>query len=365
MTADPSPLPDLDAYLALEPFSLAQADKDDRLATDLALLTEHHRRSCPPYADFLAAWGHAPGTPVERPADVPALPVRAFKHHRLASVPEDEVFKTLTSSGTTGEAVSRILLDRRAAANQTRALTHTMRAVLGRERLPMLVVDSAAVVRDRRTFSARGAGVLGMMPFGRDHAFALDAELRLDEGAVRGFLERHGQQPFFVFGFTFMVWAHLYEPARAAGLDLSHGVLVHSGGWKKMADRAVSAPTFRARLGDLGLRRIHNFYGMVEQIGSVFLEGPEGDGSLCAPSFADVIVRDPVTWREAAVGQPGVIEVVSVLPTSYPGHAVLTEDLGVVEGVVDGPGWRGKRFRVLGRVPRAEVRGCSDTVAAA
>jgi len=34
----------------------------------------------------------------------------------------------------------------------------------------------------------------------------------------------------------------------------------------------------------------------------------------------------------------------------------------VVDGVDDGD-WPGKRFRVLGRLPRAEPRGCSDTYA--
>jgi hypothetical protein len=51
---------------------------------------------------------------------------------------------------------------------------------------------------------------------------------------------------------------------------------------------------------------------------------------------------------------------VSTLPTSYPGHVLLTEDLGVVHGIDDGD-WPGKRFSVLGRLPRAEARGCSDT----
>ena len=50
----------------------------------------------------------------------------------------------------------------------------------------------------------------------------------------------------------------------------------------------------------------------------------------------------------------------STLPTSYPGHVLLTEDLGVVHGIDDGD-WPGKRFSVLGRLPRAEARGCSDT----
>ena len=58
--------------------------------------------------------------------------------------------------------------------------------------------------------------------------------------------------------------------------------------------------------------------------------------------------------------QPGLLEVISTLPTSYPGHVLLTEDLGVVHGIDDGD-WPGKRFSVLGRLPRAEARGCSDT----
>ena len=51
----------------------------------------------------------------------------------------------------------------------------------------------------------------------------------------------------------------------------------------------------------------------------------------------------------------------SALPGSYPGHSILTEDLGVLCGE-DEPeaGRRGRCFQVLGRVPEAELRGCSD-----
>jgi hypothetical protein len=61
-----------------------------------------------------------------------------------------------------------------------------------------------------------------------------------------------------------------------------------------------------------------------------------------------------------------VVQVVSLLPRSYPGHNVLTEDLGVVEISEGGPVGRcGKAVRILGRVPKAELRGCSDVIAAA
>lgn len=336
-------------------FTLPQAEKEKVLLEELSGLVEHHRERCEPYARILAANGYEGAGSV---ADLPWLPVRLFKNLDLKSIPDDEVFKVLTSSGTTGE-VSKIYLDKAAAATQTRQLGATVQSVLGPKRLPMLLVDTKAMLKDRKSFSARGAGVLGMSTFGRDHVWALDNDGLVDVASIKGFLEKHGDAPFLIFGFTFMVWLHLYEVALENGLDLSNGILIHSGGWKKLVDQAVSPEEFRRRLAGVGLTRTHNFYGMVEQIGTIFLEGPSG-GSLYCPDFADVVVRDPQTWAELPPGKPGLLEVVSTLPTSYPGHVLLTEDLGVVHGIDDGD-WPGKRFSVIGRLPRAEARGCSDT----
>jgi hypothetical protein len=103
---------------------------------------------------------------------------------------------------------------------------------------------------------------------------------------------------------------------------------------------------------------------MVEQVGSVFLEGE--DGYLYAPNFADVLVRDPMTFEELPTGETGVLQVLSALPHSYPGHSLLTEDLGVIRSIDASSGGRqGKAFSVLGRLPRAELRGCSDVIASA
>jgi hypothetical protein len=65
-----------------------------------------------------------------------------------------------------------------------------------------------------------------------------------------------------------------------------------------------------------------------------------------------------------APGETGIIEVVSVLPTSYPGQAILTEDQGRLLGVDDCPcGRRGTYFRFTRRIEQAEIRGCGDTFA--
>jgi hypothetical protein len=344
--------------LTTHAFARRQADRTTDLVPALTELTEHHRASCPPYDRILAALGVPRGRGYSDVAELPWLPAGLFKTHELRSVAEPDVCRVLTSAGTTGMGPSRVHLDRAGAAEATRHLARTLRAVLPDRRLPMLVVDSITVTA---ASTARGASVLGMAAFGRDHVYALDEHEQPELPAIKGFLAVHGKEPFLVFGRTHLVWQHLYEVAHTHGLDLSQGILLHTGG-RPRTTPAVDNAEFRRRFAtDTGLTRCHDYYGLVEQTGTVFVEGPSGNSLYC-PDFADVVIRDPKTWAEQPVGVPGVIEVVSTLPRSYPGHVLLTEDVGVLHGIDDGD-WPGKRFGVLGRLPGAPARGCQDVAA--
>lgn len=353
----------LDDLIQQPQYSVPQKEKEAILLAELTRLGESHRKRSPEYARLTRVLFPGSADP-HNLAELPYLPVGLFKEHLLSSIPESEIFRILQSSGTTGHTPSRIVLDRETAQLQTLALSRIMTSVLGPNRLPMILVESADLIRDRREFNARAAGLLGMINFGRNHFYALDASLELLLPELKEFLHRFGGEPFLVFGFTFLVWSRFYQQLVDAGLDLSNGILIHSGGWKKLQEQAVSAADFRAALRKaMGLTRVYNFYGMVEQVGSVFLEGD--DGYLYPPNFADVIVRNPYTFEEVPHGQTGVLEVLSALPRSYPGHCLLTEDLGVVQAVDSSTcGRLGKAFSVLGRIPKAELRGCSDVIAA-
>lgn len=346
-------------------YQLPQADKGPRLMAELRALTQHHAAHCEPYARVLAAHGLSPGAAFTRET-LPWLPVRLFKHRLLQSVVPAEVFKVLTSSGTTGQTPSRIVLDRATAGAQTVALARILQTFVGRARLPMLIVDHPGVIRDRRSFSARGAGILGLANLGREHLYVLREDLSLDVDALQAFCARHAGVPKLVFGFTFMVWQHLVRALQRSGrqVDLGGAILIHSGGWKKLQDQAVDNAQFKAQLRALcGDVRVHSFYGMVEQVGSVFVECEQGH--LHAPAFADVVLRDPDTFEPLPVGARGLVQVLSCLPRSYPGHSLLTEDLGTLLGEDDCPcGRLGRHFVVHGRQARAELRGCSDTQAA-
>jgi hypothetical protein len=226
----------------------------------------------------------------------------------------------------------------------------------------MIIIDSAGVLKNRNMFSARGAGILGFSMLGRDAVYALDGDMKIKYGVLRDFIARHAGETIFMFGFTFMIWEYFYKPlAASGGLEIGDGVLIHGGGWKKLEGERVSRERFNGSLRETaGVRRVHNYYGMVEQTGSIYMECEHG--RLHCSVFSDVSVRGGRDFEALGVGEPGLIQTISLLPRSYPGHNILTEDAGAVIGIDDCPcGRLGKTFRVDGRIKSAEARGCSDT----
>lgn len=340
--------------------------KRARLLRELNELTRWHADRCVAYRRILDA-AYTGRREFDSLEELPALPARLFKTVDLVSVDRAGIFRTVLSSGTTGQRPSRIFLDKATAAAQTRALAAVVKPVLGTKRLPMAIVESPALLRRPEALTARAAGVLGFAQFGYDHTYLLHDNMELNWTAAEDFLARHQGQTVLLFGFTFQVWERLYRASLRANrtLDFSNSILIHGGGWKRVEEQLVSNEDFKACLRRRsGIRRIHNYYGMVEQIGSIFMECEHGH--LHAPFCADVLARDPVSFRPVCLGQPGILQVISNLPTSYPGHVILTEDVGVILGEDDCPCRRlGKYFVVKGRLADAELRGCSDAYVSA
>jgi phenylacetate-coenzyme A ligase PaaK-like adenylate-forming protein len=350
----------LNNLFEIKQYSLIKSEKQPILTNLLADLNNYHLNYSEKYRSIVESVFEK-NKKIGKLEDLPFLPVSIFKNHSIKSISDSDVFKILTSSGTSGQQVSRIYLDKDTAKLQTLALSKIISHVVGSTRLPMLIVDSKAVFANKATFSARGAGILGLSVFGKDHTYTLDENFEPDEFVLSSFLEKYSGKPILIFGFTFMIWQYLFNAKLNNKYDLSQAILIHSGGWKKLIDMAVDNTTFRIALNEkFNLQHVYNFYGMVEQVGSVFLEN--SDGTLHCPNFADVIIRNPIDFSVQEDGKEGLIQVISALPKSYPGHSLLTEDIGVLTGEDDTKnGWKGKHFKILGRAKKAELRGCSDT----
>lgn len=349
------------------PYSLNKDEKNRILTKRLVELTKHHRENCREYSSILDGIGYDDSS-VESYTELPFLPVRLFKDLSLKSIDDSDVVKTMTSSGTTGQSVSRIYLDRQTSANQQKTMVKIVNDFTGSSRMPMIILDCPSVVKDRRMFSARGAGILGFSIFGSKKIYALNDEMQLDIEGIKTFLELYKGEKILLFGFTFMVWQYFYKElvrlkSKGIEFDFTNGILIHGGGWKKLINEAVSADEFHKKLNEIcGLNRIHDYYGMVEQTGCIYMQCE--CGHLHASVYSDVIVRNPIDFSECKIGEQGIIQVVSSIPESYPGHSLLTEDEGVILGEDDCPcGRKGKYFAILGRIKNAEIRGCSDTFA--
>ena len=356
-----------DDILNNQPFSFDKEEKEKVLTKRLLYLTFMHQQKCDSYKKMLDALAFDCNN-ISKYEDLPFIPVSLFKKMDLISISKDEIVKTMTSSGTTGQAVSKIYLDRETSSNQQKAMVKIVSDFTGTNRMPMIIIDCPSVIKNRAMFSARGAGILGFSMFGSKKIYALDDDMKLNVEGLKEFLSNYKGQKILLFGFTFMIWQHFYKELirlRDEGIsfDLSNGILIHGGGWKKLISEAVSHDDFHKKLKEAcGLEDIHDYYGMVEQTGCIYMECE--CGHLHASNFSDIIIRRPLDFSEANIGENGIIQVVSVLPESYPGHSLLTEDEGVILGVDDCPcGRKGKYFRVNGRLKNAEIRGCSDTYA--
>ena len=354
----------LEDFFKLSPYELSKDEKQKLLTQELLSLTKHHKLHCKEYAAILQALNFNEDS-VKTYYDLPFIPVRLFKEYDLMSIDKSQVFKTMTSSGTTGQKVSKIFVDKDTASNQQKTLIKILSDFIGKQRLPMLIIDSPKVVKDRNLFSARGAAILGLSMLARERIYALDENMQLNVEVVKEFCQKYEGQRVLLFGFTFMVWQHLYSELKRLNLKLNlpEAFLITGGGWKKLVTLNISREAFKDALREqCGIGHFLDHYGMVEQTGSIYAECEYGH--LHASNYSDVIIRDPKDFSICKVGQKGIIQVVSVLPHSYPGHSLLTEDEGIILGEDDCPcGRHGKYFTITGRMKKAELRGCSDTYA--
>lgn len=349
----------------ISPFSLSQSEKEKMLLPKMKELTLFHYNNCNEYKNVInRVYGGIDSIQFNSLEQIPFFPVSLFKTYDLLSVSREKIIKTLTSSGTTSESVSKVFLDKETAENQAKALIKIVQHFIGSNRLPMVILDHKSVISDRTSYSARGAGIMGMIQFGYKPFYALNDDMSLDfEGLEKYVNSLEPNTNILLFGFTFMVWQYfiLELEKQNKKLNLENGILIHSGGWKKLKDISVDLKEFNQRTNNVcKISKCLNFYGMVEQIGSVYFENDLH--YLHTPVFSDVLIRDPETLKSVPDGTQGLIQLVSTLPGSYPGHSILTEDIGVIKGV-DNPKlkMKGKYFEVIGRVPKAQLRGCSDT----
>lgn len=336
------------------------ARDERRFLEEAEALTRVHLAGCEDYARI---WrGYASAASVE---ELPWLHVGLFKEIVFRTeAPGVTHQRMLLSSATTSGASSQVALDDKSGALQARSSLAILTDFVGDGRRPLIVLDDAKALRQRGQVAARVAAALSLVPLASTTTFALDGARPgfTDWGAIAAAIGEASE--VLVFGFTWVLWQRwvrgdMPEAVRAL-LRTRRVHFVHSGGWKKLESEAVAPAVLEHELleGVAPGSAVIDFYGLVEQNGVIFPACRAGARHV--PRWADVVVRDPWTLAALPPGQPGLLQLVNVLAHGAPYHSVLTEDLGELLDGTCTCGRLGPRFRLIGRVPKAELRGCAN-----
>jgi hypothetical protein len=295
--------------------------------------------------------------------DLPFMHINMFKKFDLYSCKKKEIINQLNSSGTSGTA-SKIYLDKKNSINQKKILKNILIEKFGSKRLPFLIIDKNPLKeKNKVSFNAKIAAILGFALIGYDNTYLLDEDGNIDYKILNQFLKKYSNKDFLIFGFTYTVYEELFNKLKINNLRFSfdNAILLHGGGWKKMHSKSINNDKFKERLKKkLKINKVINYFGFVEQTGTVFLECSEF-GYFHTNRYTDIIVRD-FELKLSKKNVKGVLQSLSLVPSSYPGNSLLLEDQASFFGDKCKCGLRGKIFKIHERLKKAEIRGCSDTL---
>lgn len=302
--------------------------------------------------------------------EIPPVSVSVFKElgFKLNSVPKEELTLALQSSATSG-IPSTIVVDKETARRQAKAMIKVIGEFIGKERKPFLIMDIDPRSSYKKLLGARFAAVTGYLRFANKTGYFLKAdENNVSYFDVEGIQEYvralDADKPVVVFGFTYILYQHVLQSIEKAGLQImlpKGSKIIHIGGWKKLESEKISKDLFNDRFSKcfgINPTDVIDIYGFTEQMG---LNYPDCEcGWKHTSSYVRVLVRDTVTREVLPPGREGLLEFVTPIPHSYPGNAVLTDDLGIIDADSCKQGRAGTRFKIVGRMKKAEVRGCGD-----
>ena len=343
-----------------KPFQYENHIKDDFFIKNFIAINNHHQKNSPQFKKITEyfKFNYSKNNKIDK---YPFIPVSLFKKHKLISVDESKLIREIVSSGTSGE-LSKIYLDQINSLNQKKVLTGIVSSVIGKERIPMLIIDSDPSIKVNNNINARKAAIYGFSVFGKNITYALDANYSIKYKEVSEFFEKYSKQKFLIFGFTYLVFLKLikeFKLSKISNPQINKAILIHGGGWKKIENLKISKKNFKSMLlKKFNIPRVYNYYGMVEQTGSIFFECE--CGYLTTSIFSDIIIRDSF-FNVLKPNQKGIMQLLSLIPSSYPGHNILTEDIG--EQIPNNKCTckiKGKKFLIHGRLDKTERRGCSD-----
>ena len=331
----------------------------DSFLTEIKKKISKHKDNCKNYKNFINS-KNINIDKINKLENIPFIHVNMFKDYELISVKRDKIFLELNSSGTSGKQ-SKIFLDKENSVNQKKYLKKILQNEFGQIRHPFIILgQNPLLLKDRRKIDAQVAAFLGFSLIGKNFFYLKNEYDKIDYEGLNDFLSKHWKEKILIFGFTSKVYEILVNQINKDELKfpLLNATIIHGGGWKKLNNIGLNNDDLKKEIyKKFNIKRVINYFGFIEQTGSIFLECSLG--YFHTNDIADVYIRDK-DLNLAKKNQEGILQCISIVPTSYPGNSIILEDKAIFKGNICKCGKPGKIFTVTGRLNKADVRGCSD-----
>lgn len=318
------------------PFHIFNVTPNDFVATAL-LAYQHQVQHNEVYREYVQALHKLQRIPAAI-TDIPFLPISFFKTHAVQAF-EGEPEIIFTSSGTTGMQQSRHLVKEVALYEQSFVQGFT-NAYGDPSPFAWLCLLPSYMERS-------GSSLIYMADHFVRHSQHKESGffLQADEVLI-GRLEHCRQQqiPTVLLGVSF---ALLDFAERHQHIDLSHCIIMDTGGMKGRRKELTRAELHEQLQEAFQVPAIHSEYGMTELLSQAY---SKGHGRYHPPAWMKVLVRseeDPFELHSTGAGLLLVIDLANIHSCCF----IETQDVGRVYD--DGS------FEVLGRMDNSDIRGCS------
>jgi hypothetical protein len=286
------------------------------------------------YCDSL----HTGPDKIEGIADIPFMPIGFFKSHDITSVggPFQKIY---TSSGTTGENVSRHLVKdvKIYRESSLRAFEMFYGPVSGYCILALLPSylerGGSSLVEMAACFMEKGSDP--------DGGFFMNDFEKLNRILLRK--EKEGKKTLLLgvsFGLLDFVGKYTFR--------LKNTIVMETGGMKGRRKELTRQELHHLLCQGFGVEGIHSEYGMTELLSQAYAKG---NGLFFAPPWMKVLIRDQYDpFHYLGTGRTGginVIDLANVQSCSF----IETKDLGRFHN--------NGGFEVLGRFDNSDIRGCN------
>jgi len=274
--------------------------------------------------------------------DIPFLPIRFFKSHKVMSgfFEPEAVFESsgTTSTGNSSHFVKSLDLYRLSFLNG-------FKRKYGNPGDWCILALLPSYLERQNSSLVFMADELIKLSGHPDSGFYLNQFESLMDTLKR--LEKQGQKTLLL-GVTFA----LLDFSEVCPMRLDHTIIMETGGMKGRKKEMTREEVHVQLKSQFGVSRIHSEYGMTELLSQAY---SQGEGLLATPPWMRILLRaedDPLavvdkSGRDLGSGLINIIDLANRYSCSF----IATDDLGVKHK--DG------RFEIIGRMDNSDLRGCS------